>query len=170
MRTTAYFTLALLCLTQSALGDDWPQFRGPGGAAISNATNLPSEWGADKNVAWKVRVPGYGWSSPIVWGDRIFVTSAVSEKQKPPQRKGPGSGAPPPDAVFRWEINCLDRATGKTLWTQVAAERKPTIGNHVSNTYATETPVTDGTRVYVSFGMVGLFCYDFAGKPIWDKN
>src|SRR5438309_1318878 len=83
----------------------------------------------------KATIPGYGWSCPIVWGDRVFVTTAVSDKQKKPGGGG-GGGNPPPDAIFRWEVHCLDRATGKTLWQQVAAERKPTIGNHLSNTYA----------------------------------
>src|SRR5207247_7973759 len=76
----------------------------------------------------------------------------------------------PPDAVCRWEVHCLDRATGKTLWQRVATERKPTIGNHLSNTYASETPVTDGERVYAYFGMVGLFCYDFTGQLVWSKD
>ena len=85
--------------------------------------------------------------------------------------KGPGGGPnAPPDAVYRWEVHCLDAASGKTLWKQVAAERKPTIATHISNTYASETPVTDGERVYAYFGMVGVFCYDFSGKLLWSKD
>jgi outer membrane protein assembly factor BamB len=148
---------------------DWPQFRGPGGSGLADEERLPTEWGPGKNIAWKVRIPGYGWSCPVVWGDRVFVTTAVSDKQRRPGGGG-GGGEPPPDAVFRWEVHCLDRATGKTLWHQVAAERKPAVGTHLSNTYATETPVTDGERVYACFGNVGLFCYDVSGRPVWGKD
>src|SRR5207237_4739613 len=131
-------------------GGEWPQFRGPGGTGVSEETALPLEWGEGKNVAWKVKVPGFGWASPVVWGDRVFLTTAVSDRQPPPQRRGPGGGNPaPPDELYRWEVHCLDAATGKTLWTRAAAARKPPIATHVSNTYASETPVTDGERVYV---------------------
>src|SRR5207245_9226982 len=95
--------------------------------------------------------------------------TAVSEKQKRPGGGG-GGGEPPPDALFRWEVHCLDRATGKPIWHQVAAEHKPTTGNHLSNTYASETRFTDGERVYAYFGMVGLFCYDLTGQLLWSKD
>jgi outer membrane protein assembly factor BamB len=78
--------------------------------------------------------------------------------------------AKPPDAVYRWEIHCLDRHTGKTLWSQVALERKPTIAATMGNTYASETPLSDGERVYAYFGMHGLYCYDLTGKPLWHKD
>ena len=269
-----------------ALAGDWPQFRGPDNAGVSAETRLPVEWGAEKNVAWKVKVPGYGWSSPIVWGDKVFVTTAVSDKQPPPQgfpgpggsggappaapllapetaarlkltdeqkeqvrklqkdfagkqgpmarafealtkaqadpdpdamsRAGeklrqafqageklrrdyeaklrdllddgqkktfdrarraqagaiPGMGPPPkpPDTVYRWEVYCLDAADGKVLWKRVAARHKPNRPIQPSNTYASETPVTDGEGIYASFGMAGLYCYDLAGKLLWNKN
>src|SRR5262249_6087057 len=82
-----------------------------------------------------------------------------------------GFGNPkPPDEVYRWEIHCLDRNTGKTLWSQVALERKPTIAAQMGNTFASETPVSDGERVYAYFGMHGLFCYDLTGKKLWSKD
>src|SRR5207249_5706394 len=91
--------------------------------------------------------------------------------QSPPARRGPGGGPDkPPDEVYRYAVHCLDAATGATLWRQIAAERKPTIPTHISNTYASETPVTDGERVYVYFGMVGVFCYDLAGQRLWSKD
>jgi outer membrane protein assembly factor BamB len=148
---------------------EWPQFRGPDGSGVSVETNLPATWGPNVNVAWKTRIPGYGWSCPVVWGNWVFLTTAVSDNQRRPGGGG-GGGEPPPDVVFRWEVHCLDRATGKTLWHQVAVERKPTIGTHLSNTYASETPVTDGERVYAYFGMIGLFCYDLSGKLVWSKD
>lgn len=81
-----------------------------------------------------------------------------------------GSGGPPPDAIYTYEIHCLDRATGKPLWTETAAKQKPGIPTHRTNTYASETPVTDGERLYVYFGMVGLYCYDLSGKKLWEKK
>jgi outer membrane protein assembly factor BamB len=161
--------LSILHLPAFARSDEWPQFRGPDSTGVVTGLQLPAEWSALKNVRWKVAVPGYGWSSPIVWGDRVFVTTAVSDQQKRPGGGG-GGGEPPPDVVFRWEVHCLDRDTGKTLWRQIAAERKPTVGNHPSNTYASETPVTDGERVYAYFGMVGLYCYDLSGHLIWSRD
>jgi outer membrane protein assembly factor BamB len=168
--------LAVLGLAAVGRGADWPQFRGPNGSATATGTALPSEWGTDKNVAWKAEVPGYGWSSPIVWGDKVFVTTAVSDKQQKPTGGFGGGGAGgfgrqrPPDVVYKWEVYCLNAADGKVLWKQTAAEQKPTVGKHNTNTYATETPVTDGERVYAYFGMTGVFCYDLAGKFVWKKD
>jgi outer membrane protein assembly factor BamB len=179
MRTTLYLTAGLLTLylTAAGRGADWPQFRGPNGSATTAGTGLPVEWGADKNVAWKAEVPGYGWSSPIIWGDKVFVTTAVSDKQTKPSGGfgggGPGGfgrGQRPPDAVYKWEVYCLSAADGKVIWKQTAAEHKPTIPKFPSNTYASETPVTDGERVVAYFGMTGVFCYDFAGKLLWKKD
>jgi outer membrane protein assembly factor BamB len=317
--------LCLPWLSAELRGDEWPQFRGLGGSGVT-AEQLPMEWGADKNVQWKVKVPGVAWSSPVVWGDKVFVTTAVTDNQKKPPRdggfggfggaggrggpgfarpqpgqilpgflqqmlnlsddqkkrledlqkdvdgklgkiltdeqkkqlkeppagfgpggggrgrggfggfpqpgqilppfrqeqlkltdeqkkqvadlqkevdaklaklltdeqnkqltdmraafgRGPGGRGPggrggfmggrPPDVVYRWQVYCLDRATGKVLWKQLALEGKPRIPIQQSNTYATETPVTDGERVYAYFGMHGLFCYDMAGKQVWKKD
>jgi outer membrane protein assembly factor BamB len=331
----------------SVQAGDWPQFRGPHSTGVAAETTLPTEWGPDKNVHWKVAIPGVAWSSPIVWGDKVFVTTAITDNQRKPQagggfggpggfgggpggfgggrgrggpggfggppqtgqilppflqdqlnltepqkkdleglqkklvgklekvltdeqnkqlkegitpggrggpgggrrggfggppqigqilpsfvqerlklkaeqkkqledlqkeadtnlakiltdgqnkqlkemREGFGRGGPggfggppggrgrggrggfgggrPPDVVYRWEVYCLDRATGKVIWKQRALEGKPRIAIQQSNTYATETPVTDGERVYAYFGMHGLFCYDFAGKLLWKKD
>jgi outer membrane protein assembly factor BamB len=189
-------------------GGDWTQFRGPNNSGVVAESQAPLEWSFDKNLAWKVKVPGYAWSSPIVVGDKVILTTAISDKQKAPEKmnfgggggfgppgggkggpkgdgqpKGPppggfGTGGPPggfggrkaPDAVYRWEIHCLDRATGKTLWSQVALEGKPTIPAGMGNTYASETPVSDGERLYAYFGMHGLYCYDLAGKKLWNKD
>src|SRR5262249_41556374 len=88
-------------------------------------------------------------------------------------RGGPGGFGPgqrAPDAVYRWEVYCLNAADGKVIWKQTAAERKPTIPKNPTNTYATETPVTDGERVYAYFGMTGVFCFDLAGKPVWQVD
>jgi outer membrane protein assembly factor BamB len=177
--------LLLLGLPCVASGEEWPQFRGPGGSGSSNEAKLPAEWSAEKNLAWKVDAPGRGWSSPIVWGDKVFLTAAYSteapkaepgdgerggERGQPGGRRGFGGGDSPPDQVYRWEVICLDRTSGKVLWKQVALEGKPRIPTHSSNTYASETPVTDGERVIAYFGMHGLYCYDFDGKLLWKAD
>ncbi len=147
----------------------WPEWRGDG-KGVSVEKNLSLTWGTHHNVRWSVGVPGYGWSCPVVAGDKVFVTTAVSENQAPPINNGPPSGLPAPDAYFRWQVLCLDRASGKVLWQQTAAEHKPAEGNHPSNTFATETPITDGQHVYAYFGNVGMFCYDLSGKLVWSAD
>jgi outer membrane protein assembly factor BamB len=169
--------------TLLARGEDWPQFRGPNGSAVSQNTDLPSEWARDQNVKWKVEVPGFAWSCPIVVGEKVIVTTAITDKQKKPRPGsgygggfgGPGGkggmrGGKAPDVMYRFEVHCLDRDTGKTLWKTLAVEQKPTIPTQASNSYATETPVTDGERVYAYFGMTGLFCFDLDGKLVWKKD
>ncbi|HEV3262804.1 MAG TPA: PQQ-binding-like beta-propeller repeat protein, partial [Gemmataceae bacterium] len=323
---------------------EWAQFRGPNGAGLSDEKQLPSEWGKDTNLRWKAKIPGVAWSSPVVWGDRVFVTTASSDKESKPKpggglggmggfpggpggrgrggfggpprsgqllpsflqgmleltadqkkqletlqkeadsklgkiltdkqnkqlkdmrsgaggrgpggfggpggggfggpprpgqilpsslqerleltadqkkqleklqkqtdgtlakiltdkqnkqlkdmatafgrrgpggRGGPGRGGPgqggfgrmgggkPPDAVYRWQVYCLDRATGKVLWKKLAVEKKPSIPKQPANSYASETPVTDGECVYAYFGMTGLYCYDLKGELVWSKD
>jgi outer membrane protein assembly factor BamB len=164
--------LFVLVGSVAAACGNWPQFRGPNAAATSAEKNLPIEWGAGKNIAWKVKVPGYGWSSPIVWGDKVFLTTAVNEKQKEPTgsaRWEPGGLLRGPDAIYRSEVYCLSAADGKVLWKRTAAANKPAPIT-TSNTYASETPVTDGKRVYAYFGMTGIYCYDLAGKELWKKD
>jgi outer membrane protein assembly factor BamB len=186
-KVTTAIWMGALCLPAAAQAGDWPQFRGTNGAGVSPEKGLADEWGPDKNVAWKVEVPGVGWASPVVWGDKIFVTTAVTDKQprpKPfgggpgggPPGGGPGGGFPgrgggkPPDIEYRWRVLCLDRANGKVLWDEIAVAKKPAIASFPSNGYATETPVTDGERLYVYFGMTGLFCFDFDGKQLWKQD
>jgi outer membrane protein assembly factor BamB len=152
-----------------ATGLDWPAWRGDG-TGISQERNLPLNWSATEHVRWSAKVPGYGWSSPVIAGGRVFVTTAITDRQTPPAPKGPGGGEPAPDVVFRWEVHCFDAATGRLLWKQLAAEHKPVTGTHISNTYASETPVTDGERVYAYFGMVGVFCYDMNGNLLWTRD
>jgi outer membrane protein assembly factor BamB len=204
--------LALLFVTSCSQKQNWPQFRGPDGNMLSASANLPEEWGADNNLAWTYKLDGTGWSSPIVWGGKIFITSTYPEKVAPvpehepmpepqPQPNGqPGGPAPQPGQVpqegqgphpdqghtegpepedndttfkqdiYRWEVICLDLNTGKELWKQVAFHGSPKVKKMPLNTYASETPCTDGKRVYAYFGMTGLFCYSMEGKLLWQKD
>src|SRR5262245_36559992 len=274
----ALIALAALFLRPAAA--DWPQFRGPAGSGVVSQAVLPDQWGPETNIKWSVEIPGTGWSQPIIVGNKIIVTTAITENQRKPSvggfggrggfggfggppggRGGPGRGeenpppandggfrraseprpegkssseegkrgneqsnaekvrptegaatqaqgqqpggdqpqgerpgrggfggrgfgggfgpggfggfgrgGSPPNAVYQWKVICLDLATGKALWEQLAHEGKPTIPTQPANTYASETPVSDGERVYAYFGMTGLYCFDLEGKLLWSRN
>jgi outer membrane protein assembly factor BamB len=161
-----------LAVVSSLQADDWTAFRGGPRAGVAEGP-LPDSWAADKNVVWKADIAGRGWSSPLVTGDRVFVTSAVSDGKVPEPRKGlyitDLSGTVQP-GEHRWLVHCLDWKTGKALWTREAARGTPASPIHLKNTYASETPVTDGDRVYAYFGNVGAFCYDPEGKEVWVRK
>ncbi len=169
-----------ICVMLVALGaaplargaDNWPQFRGPNAAGIAEGARLPERWSATEHVAWKTAIPGRGWSSPIVWGDRIFVTSVVASGEIEPARKGLyfGGERPASAAEHRWMVYAVDWATGKIVWEREAHRGAPPVARHLKNSYASETPVTDGERLYVYFGNVGLFCFDLSGKLLWSQR
>ncbi len=150
----------------------WPQFRGPNARGVSTNAAFPEQWSATENVVWKAEIPGRGWSSPIVWGERVFVTTAVNSGVSEPPKKGLYLGGERPDAPrpeHEWKLICLDLASGKVRWERVVHRGQPTGPRHLKNSYASETPVTDGERVYVSVGGVGLYCLDFGGQEVWSK-
>jgi outer membrane protein assembly factor BamB len=164
---------AVLFLSLSAFGQaNWPQFRGPQAGVVEDQV-LPDTWTTTEHVAWTVEIPGRGWSSPIVWGDRVFVTTAVAEGDTEMPKKGlylGGERPTPSDKVHQWKVYCIDFNNGKVLWDAVAHRGLPKYGVHLKNSQASETPVTDGERVYAYFGNVGLFCYDFDGRPVWSQK
>ena len=162
-------SLLTLLWTCPALAD-WPGFRGPDASGVVERDGLPVEWSAEKNVTWKVELPGEGWSSPLVVGDKVFVTAAVPEGEPKPRADGGRGYRGVPDFDYRWEVHCLDLKTGKEVWKQVALKARPKLSKHRDNTYASETPVTDGKRLFAYFGMTGLFCYDLDGKLLWKKS
>ena len=185
MRTA--FSLAVIELSLGLAGpawaQHWPQFRGPEMNGVAASGKLPGEWSLEQNLAWKVKLPGVGWSQPVVWGDRVFVTTATSEKQTKPKPGDWGPGGPlgglgvflgitgkPPDVPYQWQVLCLDVKTGEVLWKQIAREGKPANRIHANNSYASETPATDGERLIASFGPAGVYCYDLAGKLLWSKE
>jgi len=188
----AVFT-CLLLFTSCSKKQNWPQFRGPEANMLSEAKDLPEEWDTVKNIAWTYKLDGAGWSSPIVWGDKIFITSSFPEKVAPVPERGPmpappprpGAAQPAPQGpqppqedvdtafmqdVYRLEVRCIDLNTGEELWKQVAFKGNPRVKKHPMNNYATETPSTDGERVYAYFGNTGLFCYDMEGGLLWKTD
>jgi outer membrane protein assembly factor BamB len=164
---------SLLALADTKPEARWSQFRGGAAGGVAEGRNLPETWDTSKNVVWKADIPGRGWSSPIVWGERIFVTSVVPEGKSEPPKKGlyfGGNRSQPPKDRHRWMVYCVDWNTGKVLWEKQAFEGVPDRPLHVKNSYASETPVTDGERVYAYFGNLGVFCYDMQGNPVWTRK
>ena len=174
----------------------WPQFRGPAGAGILTDGTLPTAWSTKTNVAWSVEVKGRGWSSPVAWNDTVFVTSAISDGAF----KEPSTGIFGNDYAaelmkqglseeemmkrvvardieltgdtgdIRYMVYAFDAKSGKLAWQHQAHQGAPFGGRHRKNTYASETPATDGERLYVYFGNVGLFAYSLDGKPLWNTR
>jgi len=168
-----FAALIVLVLTTSVVADDrWPQFRGPGSLGVAEDPSLPDKWSTTENVAWKTEIPGMGWSSPAVWGDHIFLTSVVSSVAGEAPKKGLyfGGERKPATDVHQWMVYCVDFKTGKIRWQQEVKKGPPDNPRHLKNSYASETPVTDGERVYAYFGNVGLFCFDMKGKLLWSKK
>ncbi len=179
---------------------NWPQWRGPHASGVAPHGNPPLEWAEDKNVKWKVEIPGKGSSTPIVWGNRIFITTAiptgpevapkVAESSGPrasrgprPGGQGPAAGRPgggrrrrrgprgiQPTRVNKFVLYALDRDSGKTLWERTLKEELPHEGTHTTGTWASNSPITDGTHVYAFFGSRGLYCLDMDGNIVWEKE
>ena len=167
---------AICCLviiascSQAIAQTNWPQFRGADSRGVASADNLPDRWSATENVAWKTDIPGRGWSSPIVWGDRVFLTTVINTGKAEEPKKGlyfGGDRPKPPDTMHQWKIYCLDLKTGKVRWERQVHEGRPETPIHLKSSYASETPVTDGERVYSYFGNVGVFCFDLDGQEVW---
>ena len=165
------FAAVLFIVTSFSLvyADNWPSWRGPDGLGISSEKGIPAKWDLFKNIKWKVAVPGLGHSSPIVWGDRIFVTTAVnSNPAEGDWQKGFKQSIRKRDAFdISWKVLCFDKATGKLLWDKTAITQKPVSERHLKNSYASQSPVTDGQNVFAFFGDQGMYCYDFQGNLIW---
>jgi outer membrane protein assembly factor BamB len=173
MRLVAGLAVLLALVCGSRADDNWPAFRGGGRPGTVEGDTLPSTWDKSKNVRWVVEIPGRGWSSPIVWGDRVFLTTAISKAKQPDPRKGlyiADLNGKVRDGEHEWAVLCLDAKTGKTLWQKTAFQGKAGAPLHIKNTLASETPVTDGEHVCAYFGNVGVACYTVEGKELWSQK
>jgi outer membrane protein assembly factor BamB len=152
----------------------WPSFRGPNASGIADGARLPESWdiSTGRNILWRVPVPGLAHSSPIVWGDRLFVTTAVSSKGDTSFKPGLyGEGTASEDkSSQKWMVAAIDRRNGRTIWERVAYEGEPKQKRHIKSTYASSTPATDGRIVVALFGSMGIYAYDLAGKPLWQRD
>ncbi len=140
-------------------------------AAVAENPNLPEVWSQTENIEWSTEIPGLGWSSPVVWGDRVFLTTvtAAGEFELPkPGLYAPNGRPEPPQVDQDWLVYCLDLATGEIVWQRSVRSGVPDFPRHMKNTYATETPTTDGERVYVRFGDLGLYAFDMDGQEVWN--
>jgi outer membrane protein assembly factor BamB len=178
MRSSGWTALVVVAVAASSAAADpnWSQWRGPDGQGVSHEAGVPLEWGEGKNIAWKTAIPGRGHSSPIVWSDRLFLTTAVEGEvvpgAKPVKHFESGQEFTHPDGVGAdrkqtLKVLALDARTGQILWDRVAWEGTPYDTRHKRGSYASPTPVSDGERVYAYFGAEGVYAYDFTGNLAW---
>lgn len=168
---------------------DWPQWRGPAGSGVAVESEPPTTWSETENIRWKIRVPGAGSSTPIILDDRVYVATAMKtdrlkegaetavEEPKEPEsgnqrgrRRRGFNNRPAPTNYYAFMVIAYDRASGKEVWRTVVTEQVPHEAGHNTNTFASASPITDGERLYVSFGSRGLYCLDMNGKVLWDRN
>jgi len=155
-------------------GVNWPSFRGQFAQGIAENYPTPVSWDVEdpKNIKWKTPIPGLAHSSPIIWEDRVFVTTAISGKEDPELKLGLYGSIKPVDdnSIHQWKVYCLDKNSGKILWEKTAHKGIPKVKRHPKGTHANSTPATDGKYVVAFFGSEGLYCYDMNGKLIWKKD
>src|SRR4030095_10631843 len=175
--------LILTAVTTATLrAQHWPQFRGAQAGVATDDPRLPDSWTTTENVAWKIDLPGRSWSSPVVWGDHVFVVSAISRKDPSPSLNpvvtylarslgGTMSGADISKAIdeYRWTLYDVEFETGRIRWEREIHAAVPLQPVHQKNSYASETPVTDGERVYVYLGYARIYAVDMRGSPVWSK-
>ncbi|MEO1365944.1 MAG: PQQ-binding-like beta-propeller repeat protein [Acidobacteriota bacterium] len=152
----------------------WPSFRGPSASGFSDGAETPTTWNVEtgENLLWRTAIPGLGLSSPIIWGDKLFVTTAVAEGGEADLRVGQYGdiAAANDNGVQRWKIFCLDRTSGEVLWQRTATEGEPKTARHTKASHASATPATDGTAVAAHFGSEGLYVWDMDGKLLWQRD
>lgn len=160
---------------ETAIAADVPGFLTSREPASSDAATPPVRWSDTENVRWKTDLPGLGWSSPIVCGDRIFLTTCINQGETAEPRKGlyledlDANKYPQPKDQHEWKVFCLDLNTGSILWERTAHAGIPPKPHHIKNTLASETAATDGERVFAYFGNIGLYCYDLDGHLLWSR-
>ncbi len=166
--------LLTLILSSLAYSQNWPSFRGPNGTGVAEGSTLPNTWDIEKstNILWKTPIPGLGHSSPIVWGESIFVTTAISGD--PNSKFVHGSTETPASADdssrHSFRVFCINKKTGSVIWEKVIYEGVPKVQRHVKASHANPTPATDGKNLIISLGSEGLYCFDFNGKLLWKQD
>jgi outer membrane protein assembly factor BamB len=182
MRSSRIFAAILLSFIISTLSlsgqinpdRQWPQYRGYMSSGVLDKANLPDSFDLDKNIniKWKIPIPGLGLSSPVIWGDKLFLTTAVSNTDNQGIKTGIyGDGLPVADSsVHDWKILCIDKNSGKLLWERIAYTGIPKIRRHPKSTHANTSIATDGKYAVAFFGSEGLYCYDYAGNLVWKKS
>jgi outer membrane protein assembly factor BamB len=165
--------LLVLFATQ-LFAQNWPSFRGQNATGIQEGKRLPTSWNVEQlaNILWKTPIPGLAHSSPVVWGDRVFVTTAIASDQNRTMQIGQVNpmGLSNDMSKQSWRVYCLDRSTGKLLWEKIAQEAVPRVKRHPKTTHASATPATDGRHLVVLFASGGLFCYDLKGNLRWSQD
>jgi outer membrane protein assembly factor BamB len=168
------FLSAALAFLPLAQAQNWPSFRGPNASGIAEGAKPPVTWNAEssENIRWKTAIPGLAHSSPIIWHDRVFVTTAISSDPNSVFRPGlyGDVDSAEDESKHSWRVYCLDKNSGKILWEHIAWEGVPTIKRHIKASHASSTPVTDGKHLVAFFGSEGLFCYDFDGNLLWKQK
>lgn len=147
----------------------WPQWRGPFATGVSRRADPPLEWSETKNIRWKIEIPGRGSASPVVWGDRLFVVSAVPVGVTGAASHEPRVGIEPRD-VHRFILLAIDRRTGRVVWERTAREERPREPSMKDGTWASSSAITDGRRVFAFFESSGLYAYDMEGTLLWQKS
>ena len=174
MKRLIFPFLVLVVGFTTTQAQNWPQFRGPGATGVIEGPAKPVKWDASTstNVRWKTPIPGLSHSSPVVWGDKIFVTTAVSSAPKDETRFGLYGDVEPvkDDPKHAWKVIAIDKSTGKILWEQTAYEGIPKVKRHPKSSHAASTPVTDGKYLIANFGSEGLYAYDLNGKLLWKQD
>ncbi len=172
MRPLLVFLSCVLTLAAPAQ-IQWPSFRGPRASGVATGSVTVADWDVEhgRNVRWKTPIPGLGHSSPVIWGSRVFLTTAVSAKGTAPLKVGLYGDPESADdnGPQQWKVLCLDKGTGRILWQQTAVEGVPQVRRHQKATHANCTVATDGTNLVACFGSEGLYCYDLEGNLRWKK-
>ena len=156
--------------------NNWHHWRGPDANGVSTTAKPPVQWSPTNNIQWKMPVEGNGSSTPIIWGNKLFILTAINTGEVNPTLPRPEDqpkrvfGITHPNTSYEFVVLCLDRYTGKVLWRQTATKLIPHEGAHRDNNFASASPTTDGERLYCWFGSAGLFCYDLNGNKLWERN
>ncbi|MHC4692435.1 MAG: outer membrane protein assembly factor BamB family protein [Planctomycetota bacterium] len=168
-----FLTICLL-VTESHAGQNWPSFRGTSASGIMEDFNTPVKWDIEEslNVRWKIKIPGLGHSSPAIWGDRVFVTTAVKDEGQARLKVGLYGDvkSEKEENNFSWRLYCIDKSSGKILWHRESYKGKPRVKRHPKSSHANATACTNGKYVVAFFGSEGMYCYDMEGKLKWKKD